>query len=312
MPNTIKRWDGTTWVTVYDEDAQWAFSTIAVAGQSNVVADTLTDTLTLASGTGISIATTAATDTVTFTNSGVTALAGTANQITASASAGSVTMSLPSAITLPGSLTVTNGASFFYGGITQVPSNQNATAPTSPVTGQQWMDTTTNRFKIWTGAAWRIVGGVMPGWDLHASATVSVTSGTPTTAIWDTEDEDSDGFHAANADNITIPTGFGGIYAVEYLWTNPADAANYARQTWIDKNTAASVVPTSDTGRRWANTTQDSQNTHVLSASTLIQVAAGDVLRFKLFQSSGVTKTFGFASRRDLNAWRGRMVVHIP
>ena len=43
-----------------------SFETIAVAGQSNVVADSSTDTLTLAAGTGISISTNAATDTVTI------------------------------------------------------------------------------------------------------------------------------------------------------------------------------------------------------------------------------------------------------
>jgi hypothetical protein len=45
-----------------------SFATIAVAGQSSVVADSATDTLTLASGTGISITTNASTDTVTITN----------------------------------------------------------------------------------------------------------------------------------------------------------------------------------------------------------------------------------------------------
>ena len=45
-----------------------SFSTIAVAGQSNVEADSATDTLTLVAGTGISMATNAGTDTITITN----------------------------------------------------------------------------------------------------------------------------------------------------------------------------------------------------------------------------------------------------
>lgn len=44
------------------------FSTIAVTGQSNVVADSSTDTLTLVAGTGISITTNASTDSITITN----------------------------------------------------------------------------------------------------------------------------------------------------------------------------------------------------------------------------------------------------
>jgi hypothetical protein len=56
-----------------------SFATIAVAGQSNVVADSATDTLTIVAGTGISITTDASTDTVTITNSvsaGATAFTG--------------------------------------------------------------------------------------------------------------------------------------------------------------------------------------------------------------------------------------------
>ena len=48
-----------------------SFSTISVAGQSDVVADSITDILTLASGTGITITTTPGSDTITFTNSGI-------------------------------------------------------------------------------------------------------------------------------------------------------------------------------------------------------------------------------------------------
>ena len=42
------------------------FSTIAVSGQSNVVADTSTDTLTLAAGSNVTLTTNAGTDTVTI------------------------------------------------------------------------------------------------------------------------------------------------------------------------------------------------------------------------------------------------------
>lgn len=46
--------------------AQNSFETIAVSGESDVVADSSTDTLTLANGTGMTIATNASTDTITF------------------------------------------------------------------------------------------------------------------------------------------------------------------------------------------------------------------------------------------------------
>ena len=61
----------------------------------------------LAAGTGISVSGGGSeTATITVTNTGVTALAGTANQITASGSTGSVTLSLPNAVTFPGTVTL--------------------------------------------------------------------------------------------------------------------------------------------------------------------------------------------------------------
>lgn len=47
-----------------------SFTTISVSGQSNVVADSSSDTLTLAAGSGIQLTTDAATDTITITNTG--------------------------------------------------------------------------------------------------------------------------------------------------------------------------------------------------------------------------------------------------
>ena len=68
--------------------AQNTFSTVAVAGQSNVAADSATDTLTLAGGTGISITTDSGTDTVTITNT----VAAGATAFTGLSDAGSLTV----------------------------------------------------------------------------------------------------------------------------------------------------------------------------------------------------------------------------
>jgi plastocyanin len=91
----VLKWNGTNWVPAADATVGGAgtdadtldgldssyflnfanisnkpniFSTIAVAGQTSVVADSVTDTLTLVAGTGISITTNAGTDTITLTN----------------------------------------------------------------------------------------------------------------------------------------------------------------------------------------------------------------------------------------------------
>jgi hypothetical protein len=91
--------------------SQNIFKTIAVTGQTSVAADTNTDTLTLAGSTGLTITTDDATDTITFTNSGVTSITGTANEIQLNATgvgpySGSVTVGLPDNVTITGKLTV--------------------------------------------------------------------------------------------------------------------------------------------------------------------------------------------------------------
>jgi hypothetical protein len=63
-------WENTAtgWVNLTGD--QNIFSTIAVAGQSDIVADTTSDTLTLVAGTNITITTNAATDEITINSSG--------------------------------------------------------------------------------------------------------------------------------------------------------------------------------------------------------------------------------------------------
>jgi hypothetical protein len=66
--NKYLRGDG-TWQDVSSGTTN-TFNTIAVSGQSPVVADTSTDTLTLVAGNGVNITTNASTDTITFSATG--------------------------------------------------------------------------------------------------------------------------------------------------------------------------------------------------------------------------------------------------
>lgn len=64
---------GTDTITITNTGvSQNTFSTVAVAGQSSIVADSTTDTLTLVAGTGITLTTDAATDTITITGTAST------------------------------------------------------------------------------------------------------------------------------------------------------------------------------------------------------------------------------------------------
>ena len=92
---------------------------------------------TVTAGTAISVVNAAGS--LTINNTGVTSLAGTANQITASAATGAVTLSLPNAVTFPGSATVTTNLtvsgltanSFLYSGVAGL-----LTTTTAPTNGQ--------------------------------------------------------------------------------------------------------------------------------------------------------------------------------
>ena len=98
--------------------AETNFKTIAVSGQSNIVADSFEDTLTVASGNvGITLTTNASTDTLTIANSGVTGLAGTVGQIGVSAATGNVTLTNLGVTSLTGTVGGI-GVSASTGGVT--------------------------------------------------------------------------------------------------------------------------------------------------------------------------------------------------
>lgn len=95
-------------VTIANTDkgsSQNIFKNVAV-GATTIVADSNDDTLTIAAGSGISVSGNATSDTVTIGNTGVLSVSGTTNEIAASTADGVVTVSLPSAVTFPGTVTL--------------------------------------------------------------------------------------------------------------------------------------------------------------------------------------------------------------
>ena len=64
--------DKLTFTATAESFAEAAFKTISVSGQTDVVADSVTDTLTLAAGSNVTITTAAGSDTITFASSGAT------------------------------------------------------------------------------------------------------------------------------------------------------------------------------------------------------------------------------------------------
>lgn len=87
---TYLRGDNTWAIVAGGGGSSDSFATIAVAGQSNVVADSATDTLTLVGAGSVSITTNAGTDTITITGAGATTLDGLSDVVITSASNGQV------------------------------------------------------------------------------------------------------------------------------------------------------------------------------------------------------------------------------
>ena len=69
----VLKWNGSAWAPAADASGSGAsnsFETIAISGQSSVVAESATDTLNLVAGSNITLTTNASTDTITIASSG--------------------------------------------------------------------------------------------------------------------------------------------------------------------------------------------------------------------------------------------------
>src|SRR6266540_549169 len=78
------------------------------------------------------------------------------------------------------------------------------------------------------------IGGDV-GCRLRRVAVQSINNITSTSISWDTEDQDTDGFIAVTSATITIPTGLGGLYAIQF---QAAAAANLQARCYVD------IIPT--------------------------------------------------------------------
>jgi len=113
----ILKWDGSKFVPGTDNSGSAAsdsFATISVSGQTNVVADSSSDTLTLAAGDNMTITTDASTDTITLASTGGT------GQIIKQSFNGTGSQAL---FTLSNTISDIDNISVYVSGVLQYPSN---------------------------------------------------------------------------------------------------------------------------------------------------------------------------------------------
>jgi hypothetical protein len=118
------------------------------------------------------------------------------------------------------------------------------------------------------------------------SSNGSVFDASTFTAPFDGEDFDTDGYHdnTTNNSRITIPTGKGGYYLVEFSFLVSCSNSTGTWRVTLDKNSGGiTTLLRVDI----ANLSKDL----IISGHAVIALVAGDYIECKHFQSSGTTQT---------------------
>ncbi len=123
----VLKWDGSEWAPATDaagSGASNSFETIAISGQSSVVAESATDTLNLVGGSNVTLTTDASTDTITIasTASGGTQLSVEKNILTGDGSA--------TAFTVSSSIVSENNTQVYIDGVYQSKDNYSTSGST--------------------------------------------------------------------------------------------------------------------------------------------------------------------------------------
>jgi hypothetical protein len=155
-------------------DTGWTETAVVTTlGTDNVVYVQFSGSGTYTAGTGISLTGN------TFANTGVTSLTGTANQVTVSASTGGVTVSLPSAITIAGTMTAGTFSGPLTGNVTGA-SSLNVLKTGDTMTGSLTVTTGTDSSTYRVGIL--LEGGAVNTGSVSPALTFSGSN--PNAAIW--------------------------------------------------------------------------------------------------------------------------------
>jgi hypothetical protein len=117
------------------------------------------------------------------------------------------------------------------------------------------------------------------GCSLYNSAVQSITQNTLTTATFDSENFDTNGFHStsSNTGRITIPVGLGGKYLFLFNLKFAASASATARVAYLKKNGGSNVDFIFQTG----------QNAPALwSRSAILNLAENDYIEMQVYQET--------------------------
>lgn len=172
--------------------------------------------------------------------------------------------------------------------------------PTTVHEGMVVYDTTEKRLYVYNGTAWvrTTVNGNKAGrtgMRLRRASTQLIQNHTATAIAWDTDDDDTDGFHTGSSDTITIPTSLqAGVYAmaVRVAWNVDPCGGGFA------------YVEIDSAGRNFRN---DSVAQGVanggMSVSCIDELNAGDTVHVNVYQTAASNYAINIGTAQ-FRAWR--------
>jgi hypothetical protein len=159
--------------------------------------------------------------------------------------------------------------------------------PTSPAAGQLCFETDLFRLVRYDGTAWIPLAGSIC--HLYRTTALTLTDGVVVNVAWNSEQVDTDGYHAAGSANIVVP--FDGLYEI----TATASCATAGTDSVFEM----AVVDVSDSPLRELCRTEwgtGGPNPLIIGGATVLNLSAGDTIKIRLYQSSGADRAISTAT----------------
>jgi hypothetical protein len=124
------------------------------------------------------------------------------------------------------------------------------------------------------------IAAAKPFVNLKRTAALTLTTGVNTLIPWDTETEDTNGFHAVNATDLVVPAGMGGIYSLAGYAAFQGGTINTIRACFASLNNAIII-------------SNNAMTPGLLGLQPCLPIAAiwrlvpGDIINITVSQSSG-------------------------
>ena len=311
---TLSAATSTDTITVTNSDkgsSQNIFKNIVV-GAVTVVADSNDDTLTIVGSNGVGVLANTSTDTVEIYNTGVTALAGTTNEITVSGATGSITVGLATNPTVAGNLTVTgnltvNGSTTTLNTETLavednlIVLNSNVTSTPSTNAGiEVERGTSTNASLYWDESADK--------WYVNDSTT-SKAIALVGDATFNTFATFTDGSNNAEPDSSSDTFTFTAGSGITVLISSASDSLTITND---DKGSSQNIFKNVAVSGGATVAADSNDDTLTFSAGTGISLSAATSTDTITVTNNGVTQLTGTTSQVLVSASTGSVTLSLP